>query len=334
MAKTIAIRPPTDSHNAFYGYDFPMVYGELWVPQIAQGLMIRVGRYISLPDIEAQLAPNNYMYTHSITYTLDNYTNEGIQTTLAITKQFMLQAGISDGTETTVWNLGKREANLFVQNGLGADPLYSGSTFKKDPGAQPTGTLCGRYQSLDGRDDVNICANGINKGQWGYNNLQWYGITAYHSFDKHWHISFETYVEHQNGVPNQNNAQAEYIYQNGGTPFSPQYIPYNSPYLAQCKNAQAIRCSTYSIGSVFYLNYSPEPLDNFSVRGEYYDDPEGQRTGYATLYHDVGIGWQHWFSPQIEVRPEFTYYTSTNNAFDDGTKKEERVFSGDIILHY
>jgi hypothetical protein len=26
---------------------------------------IRVGRYISLPDIEAQLAPNNYTYSHS-----------------------------------------------------------------------------------------------------------------------------------------------------------------------------------------------------------------------------------------------------------------------------
>ena len=32
---------------------------------------IRVGRYISLPDIEAQLAPNNYTYSHSLLYTFD-----------------------------------------------------------------------------------------------------------------------------------------------------------------------------------------------------------------------------------------------------------------------
>ena len=50
-----------------------------------QGLMIRVGRYISLPDIEAQLAPNNYMYTHSLTYAYDNYTNEGVMASLAVT---------------------------------------------------------------------------------------------------------------------------------------------------------------------------------------------------------------------------------------------------------
>ena len=60
-----------------------MVYGELYIPQVAQGLMLRVGRFISLPDIEAQLAPNNHMYTHSLTYSFDNYTNEGLQGTLA-----------------------------------------------------------------------------------------------------------------------------------------------------------------------------------------------------------------------------------------------------------
>ena len=55
----------------------PMAYGEVFVPQVMEGLLIRFGRYISIPDIEAQLAPNNYMYTHSMTYTFDNYTNTG-----------------------------------------------------------------------------------------------------------------------------------------------------------------------------------------------------------------------------------------------------------------
>ena len=58
-----------NGNNQINGYDFPMVYGELYIPQVAEGLMFRVGRYISVPDIEAQLAPNNYTYTHSLTYT-------------------------------------------------------------------------------------------------------------------------------------------------------------------------------------------------------------------------------------------------------------------------
>jgi hypothetical protein len=298
-----------------------------------QGLMIRIGRYISLPDIEAQLAPNNYLYTHSISYTLDNYTNEGIQTTLAITKQFILQVGLSVGTETTVWNLGQKKPNLFVLGG-GADPLYPGTNFAKDPGAQPTGTLCARYQSLDGDNDINLCANGINNGQWGYNNLQWYGVTAYHKWNQYWHISTEFYDEHQSGVPNGTNSTVQTIYENGGTPFSPQFIPNNAPDLAQCNTTATLRCTASAIGAVFYLNYSPNHLNNFSFRGEYYNDLQGQRTGYKTFYNDFGLGWQHWFSPQIELRPEFTYYLSGIPVFNEGTKKFEKVLSGDVIAHF
>ncbi len=57
----------------------PMAYGEVFIPQVVEGLMIRFGRFISIPDIEAQLAPNNYMYSHSMTYTFDNYTNTGLR---------------------------------------------------------------------------------------------------------------------------------------------------------------------------------------------------------------------------------------------------------------
>ncbi|MEI9924547.1 MAG: outer membrane beta-barrel protein [Bradyrhizobium sp.] len=68
--------------------------------------MVRFGRYISIPDIEAQLAPNNYMYSHSMTYTFDNYTNTGIQLTLAATKNWMFQAGVTVGTESLPWHVG------------------------------------------------------------------------------------------------------------------------------------------------------------------------------------------------------------------------------------
>ncbi len=46
-----------------YGYDPVMAYVDLYFPHVAEGMDVRIGRYISLPDIEAQLAPNNYTYT-------------------------------------------------------------------------------------------------------------------------------------------------------------------------------------------------------------------------------------------------------------------------------
>jgi hypothetical protein len=51
-----------------YGYDPVMMYVDLYYPHVAEGLDVRIGRYISLPDIEAQLAPNNY--TSLYLYTL------------------------------------------------------------------------------------------------------------------------------------------------------------------------------------------------------------------------------------------------------------------------
>jgi hypothetical protein len=49
--------------------------------------------------------------------------------------------------------------------------------------------------------------------------------------------------------------------------------------------------------------YSPDALNNWSHRLEYHDDPRGRRTG-STQYFGIALTWQHWFSPQIEMRPE------------------------------
>jgi hypothetical protein len=327
--------------NNVYGYDFPMVYGEVYIPDIAEGLVIRAGRYISIPDIEAQLAPNNYMYTHSMTYTYDNYTNTGIQFTLAATKNIFLQLGASVGSDTSTPHLGAQLTNLYVQAG-NADPLYPGKTFDKDPGAKPSVTACARFQTDSAKDNIYFCADAINGGQYGYNNLQWFGVTYYHKFDDHWHISTEFWHMQEDGVPNVDNPVTQAIIAGGGTPFSPQFLPYNAPNGAHCHNVNDLRCNAPEMSGVFYLNYSPHPLDNFSLRGEVFDDIVGQRTGTATTYYECGVGWQHWLSPQIEMRPEVTYYHAANQAAFNGNsntgvapdRKTEVVASGDIIIHF
>jgi len=329
------------NQNANNGFDIPMAYGEIFVPQVMQGLMIRIGRYISIPDIEAQLAPNNYMYTHSMTYTFDNYTNTGVEFTLAATKNWMFQLGLVVGTEALPWHVGAKIANL------DPNPLYPNSTMLKDPGAQPTITAGVRWTSDDGRDDINIVADGINNGAWGYNNLQWYGMTYYHKFNSQWHIAFEMYDESQKNVANANNplvinAQGTGFFNLGGTPFSPQYMPFNSPFLAQCTNAALISCTAEVRTAVTYINYRPGPLDSISYRLEYFDDLEGQRTGTKTGYFETGIGWQHWFSPQIEIRPEVTFYKSLNGfAFNGNSnlgiapnKNTALIGAADIIVHF
>ncbi len=328
-------------YNKAYGYDFPMVYGEVYVPNILKGLIIRFGRYIALPDIEAQLAPNNYMYSHSLTYTFDNYTNTGVQGTLAVTRNVFVQLGVSVGSDTALWNAGARLPNLYVLAG-NPDPLYPGKTLLKDPGAVPSVTACLRMQSNSASDNVYFCADAINHGQYGYNNLQWLGMTYYHRFDDHWHVAFETWHIQENGVPNLNNPASQAIIAGGGEPFSPQFLPFNAPAGAYCRNAGALTCNAPEQTALFYLNYSPEALDNFSLRGEVFDDIVGQRTGVATTYYEAALGWQHWVSPQIEMRPEISWYHSANAPAFNGNgdmgvppdKKTQVVAAGDLIVHF
>ncbi len=345
--------------NKVNGLDIPMIWGELYIPKIAKGLLIRVGRYISVPDIEAQLAPNNYMYTHSITYTYDNYTNEGIALTLAVTKNLFLTGAIAAGTDSALWNAHQTITNY--------DPnaLFPNSTFKRDPGSKPAFTACARYQSSSARDNVYLCADAINSGTWGYNNLQWFGGTFYHKFTDRFHVAFEAYTLFQRNVLNlnyvptaasiaagQGGQTGENIWLNGGTPFSPSfngglsnngYYPFNGPSAAQCNNTNRIACTARSATELSYWNYEFNPLNNISFREEFYNDEEGQLTGYKTRYYSVGFGYQHWFGPQIEVRPEIVYYHSLDtNAFNinnftgdnSQAKNHLLLLSGDIIIHW
>jgi hypothetical protein len=324
------------NQNLDNGFDIPMAYGELFIPQVADGLMLRLGRYISIPDIEAQLAPNNYMYSHSMTYTYDNYTNTGLEATLAASRNWMFQLGITAGTEAMPWHVGQMIANPFP------NPLFPGTTMPKDPGATPSITGGVRWTSDSGNDDVNVVANAINGGQWGYNNLQWYGLTYYHKFNDQWHISIETYDEHQNNVANLNNPVAVAAIANGGTPFSPQYIPFNAPGGALCSTATVVSCTATFVTALMYLNYKVTALDNISYRFEFVNDEQGQRTGTKTRYIETGLGWQHWFSPQIEIRPEVSYYWSMDaDAFNGNAnlgiapnKNKALIAAADIIIHF
>ncbi|MEI9924546.1 MAG: outer membrane beta-barrel protein [Bradyrhizobium sp.] len=103
-----------------------------------------------------------------------------------------------------------------------------------------------------------------------------------------------------------------------------------------------ISCTASFQTFLTYLNYKVSPLDNISYRVEYVDDMQGQRTGVKTGYLETGIGWQHWFSPQIEMRPEVSYYRSLNaNAFNGNAnfgilpnKNFAIIGAADIIIHF
>jgi hypothetical protein len=159
--------------NNTYGYDPVMAYVDLYLGQVANGLNIRIGRYISLPDIEAQLAPNNYTYSHSLTYSFDAYTQTGLNATLKLDNHWMLQMGLSAGNDVAPW--------------------------ARD--ARPTLNGCVSYYWRNGWDDVYTCANSVNDGRYAYNNLQAYYNTWYHKVSKSWHTATEYWYMYERKVP-------------------------------------------------------------------------------------------------------------------------------------
>ena len=93
---------------------------------------------------------------------------------------------------------------------------------------------------------------------------------------------------------------------------------------------------------LLYFNYSPNKLNNFSLRTEYFNDPYGQRTGMPTRICDIAFSWQHWLSPQVEIRPEIAYYRSLNNLAFDGdaaagiapSRDWAVIAASDLIWHF
>lgn len=281
------------NRNHQYGFDVPMAYFDLYIPWIGYGTNIRLGRYISLPDIEAQLAPNNYFFSHSLLYTYDPYTQTGLQfTTMLDAKgQWIIQYGISDGNDVSPLN----------------------------KGAQPTLTALLRYSTASNMDNFYVGINSLNDGKFGYNNLQSYYATWYHKFgNSGWHTATEAWYMDEKKTP----------VMGSDTGFGR-----NGPFGAYCRTG--IRCSSQEYAALNYLNYEISPTDTIGLRNEIFNDLSGQRTGFKTIYSEHTIGYNHFFSPSIHVRPEVRYeHSYDTRAYNNGRSNSQFMFASDIIINY
>lgn len=160
-------------NGRIYGDDPMLFYFDLYIPSIAEGMVVRVGRWLSLPDIEAQFSPQNYLVTHSILYTVDPYTQTGIMTTTRLSKQWTLQIGVNAGNDVAPWN----------------------------SSARPSLQACVRWVSADNNDMLYPCINNWNKSGKNYNNVQMYVMTWGHRFSQRVHMQTEAYRMYSRNAP-------------------------------------------------------------------------------------------------------------------------------------
>jgi hypothetical protein len=173
--------PNQPLNGKIYGDDPMLFYGDLYIPWVAEGMVVRIGRWLSLPDIEAQFSPQNYLITHSILYAADPYTQTGLLTTTRLSSQWTFQFGVNASNDVAPWNRS----------------------------ARPSLQTCVRWVSADNNDMLYPCINNWNKSDFNYNNLQMYVATWGHRFNRRFHMLTEAYRMYGRHIPG---------YGPGGTP--------------------------------------------------------------------------------------------------------------------
>jgi hypothetical protein len=276
--------------NRQYGFDPVLEYVDLYFPQIAEGMNIRIGRYISVPGIEAQLAPANYSYTHSLLFTTDPFTQTGVLATIKLNQQWLVQAGIQASNDTAPW----------------ADD------------AKPSLTACVSYTTAAVNDNIYLCANGINNGHYGYNNVQHYDATWYHKFNSTIHIATEAWYMYEREVPNVTG------------PITPK--PGANP--AFCLPTE-VRCFAPEWSVVNYVEKELSKKDYLSIRNEVLDDIKGQRTGFKTRYSEHELMYGHWIGSTVVFRPGIRFERSYDRpAYDAGIRNNQLSFTMDVIFKF
>lgn len=273
-----------------YGFDPVLEYVDIYFPHVAQGLNLRIGRFISIPGIEAQLSPNNYIFSHSLLYAVDPFTDTGILATIKLSDQWLVQFGLTGSHDVALWT----------------------------PDAKPSATVCVSYTTKSVNDNFYGCANGLNDGEYAYNNVQQYDLTWYHKFSKTWHIATEAWSLYERDVP----AVGGPLPLEAGTT------------AAVCRPGQA-RCLAPEYAVVNYVNKELSAHDYLTFRSDFLNDKKGQRTGYQTRYSENTFAWNHWIGSTVQLRPEVRFdHAWDRPGYDNGNHSSQFTAASDLIFHF
>ncbi|MBI3820833.1 MAG: outer membrane beta-barrel protein [Planctomycetes bacterium] len=287
--------------NQLYGLDATEQYLDIYIPKVEDGLVLRFGRWIACPDIETQFAPDNYMGSHSLLFTVDTYTQTGMMATLMLDKQWTVQAGIHAGTDMAPW--------------------YEG--------AVPTGMAGVRWVSEDNKDSVYLVLNAINNAKFqhftvdgqpaGHDNFNYLVGTWQHKINDEIHVKTEGYYMWQRDAVVGGTPSIGPVHDFGGGGGIGKQIP----------------GETHTYGSVNYVLFKVSEKDFLTVRNEVVRDEDGERYGVAGTYSSHAIGWTHNFNSLLQVRPELEFYRNwARPAFDLATDRNMWMLAIDVTIRF
>ncbi|HTA53533.1 MAG TPA: outer membrane beta-barrel protein [Candidatus Acidoferrales bacterium] len=308
--------------NQTNGYDAPEAYGILYWPRWGEGTTLQVGRYISPPDIEAQLAPNNFFYTHSLMFDFDAYTQMGLLFSTKLSNYWTIQYGVHCGNDTACWDGSFHFPTFLVMarwvSHSNRDSILFGIDSHSFDG--------GNFKTYEKGTYYSQVTNTEQPLIWGHDDLQQQNVTWTHVFNP----------------TLQNELEGYYIYQHnayvGGTINNYNVATGGPPYLGAGGGPGAfIPGLSEAIGAVDYFSWKFSPADFATFRLDYLNDPQGERSGFATSYGSLTWGVTHYINPKLMVRPEFRIETAFKpgvTPYDNGTKAYQTTFGIDAIQFF
>lgn len=281
--------------NNLYGYDPTQVYALLYIPKVLQGMLIKVGRFMSPADIEAQWAPDNYLCSHSIMFAVDPYTFTGINTVIRINKQWQFELGIHAGNDMSPF------CNSAQVNGLGMVRWVSKNNKESIYGGLNS---IGAGQYKNGHDDLQVLV-----GVWG------------HKFNNRLHMMTESYYMWQyNAALGGTAIYGPAMYGQGGG-MGP-IIPGASKAFAILNYFQ-ILCTQKD-----YISIRNEGMDD--VNG----NRTGYATWYTSHTIGWSHHFSDFILTRPEVRYEHAWNNNNTMPFDGGTKNFQFSASIDLIIRF
>ena len=280
--------------NNLYGYDPVEAYAQLYFPSVAEGMLLTIGRYISPPDIEAQLAPQNFLVTHSLMFTFDAYTQTGVNAAIKLNDTWTVQLGLNSGDDVAPWT---------------------------DAASTPTGQALLRWVSPDNNYSLWGGVNTFNGGQFKGNhlNLQQFNLTWSHRFTEKFFTETEAYYIYQINAASGGTCNFGPIKSFGGGGGCGALIPGKSSSIG------AVNYIEVKVLEKNFMSFRTDYLDD--PKGQL----TGFETAYMSWTLGLTHFVTDLIEVRPEVRYETAFNAK---PYDNGTKKNQTVFVIDAIVRF
>ena len=157
--------------HRLYGDNPVNLYGDLYFPKVAQGLISASGAISRCRTLKRSWPAEKYVQP-SLLYSYDPFTQRGVITTWKFNDRWLMNLGISARNDIAPWAKGA------------------------NPHLRPASAI-----RLITERTMSITASGTNSGKYAYNNVQFYVNNWHHKFNERWHMATEEYYEYEETCP-------------------------------------------------------------------------------------------------------------------------------------